>query len=156
MSKYGFDGLHMASNDAQVSRAYCAGRTASYAAAAIGTNPHVTNTPEWQAWRSGHVSYAAGGTNTVQDTCDRPAKFVNPAVTAAVDALEISGARWKFTPAAPGLPFAIEFGDGSGYQNPPGITTPILHTYAESGSYVTRLHYMGRIWDSETITVTIT
>lgn len=153
MSKFGFTGQEYAATDPQVARAYCAGRAASYASTAISANPHTSNTPEWQAWRCGHVSYASAGANTVADSCANPAKFANPAVTAVEDSADISGETWKFTPASPGLPFYIEFGDGTGAQNPAASTAALLHTYPASGDYLTRLHYMSQVWDAETITV---
>jgi hypothetical protein len=153
---FAFVGNQDQATSPKVARAYAAGRAASVAAAAITTNPHVSGTPEWQAWRNGHISYASGGTNTVADGPAQPAKFVNPAVTIANVAADTTGATKGATPAAPGLPFRIDWGDGSFSDNPAGTTTQIQHKYAASGTYKTRLLYMGLVWDQEDVVVTIT
>lgn len=155
MSKFAFVGDQQQATSLKVQRAFDAGRAASVAAANISTNPHVSNTPEWVAWRNGHVTYASNGANTLPDGPAEPAKFANPAVTIANVDTDTTGATKKATPAAPGLPFRIDWGDGTWDDNPAASTTAINHTYAEGGVYATRLLFAGAQWDAEDVTVTI-
>lgn len=156
-----YAGTEERTRDPQLCDAYCAGRKASVAGVAIGAaasaggNPHTANSPEWLAWRRGHVLYAAAGGNTVGDSCAESAKFNTPATTNADYATDTTGATHSFTPAAPGLPITIDFGDGASYQNPPASTTAILHTYAASGTYTVRLILMGKVWATYDIEITI-
>jgi hypothetical protein len=76
-------------------------------------------------------------------------------VTIVTDSADTSGATVKATPAAPGLPFRIDWGDGTWSDNPAASTTAITHTYAEGGVYATRLLFAGAQWDAEAVTVTI-
>lgn len=142
-------------------KAYCEGRKASVAGIAIGAaasaggNPHLANTVEWESWRRGHVLYASAGGNTVSDNCAEPAKFNTPATTNADYATDTTGATHSFTPAAPGLPFTIDFGDGAITQNPSASVAAILHTYAASGTYVVRLILMGKVWATYSVLIDI-
>jgi len=156
VSKFGYVANPDQATSPEIAKAYAAGRAASVAAAAISTNPHASGTPEWQAWRNGHVTYASGGTNTFADGPAEPAKFVNPAVTMANVTADTTGATWGATPAAPGLPVRIDWGDGSFSDNPAATTTQITHVYAASGSYKTRVLFFDKVWDEETLTVTVT
>jgi hypothetical protein len=157
MSKFAFVGDQQQATSPKVQRAYVAGRAASVAAENISTNPHTSGTPEWSAWRNGHISYASGGTNTLpRDRAAQLPAFANPAVTMANVDTDATGATWGATPAAPGLPFRIDWGDGLWSDNPAESTTQITHKYAASGSYKTRLLFMDKVWDEETVTVTIT
>lgn len=156
-----YSGSESSFPDYSLCDAYCEGRKASVggvaigAAAANGGNPHVANTPEWLAWRRGHIMYASGGANTVADNCASPTKFDTPATTNAVDETDVTGATHSFTPNAPGLPFLILFGDGTNYENLPGSVDPILHQYKESGTYSVRLVMMDKVWASYSIEITI-
>lgn len=155
MSKFGFVAGQLAATSLKVARAYAAGRAASVASANISTNPHTSGTPEWVAWRNGHATYASGEANTLRDGPAESSVFANPAVTIATDTTDTSGATKKATPAAPGLPFRIDWGDGTWSDNPAASTTAITHTYAEGGVYPTRLLFADAQWDAEAVTVTI-
>jgi hypothetical protein len=154
--KFGYVANQQQATSPKVVRAYHAGRAASVAAAAITTNPHVSGTPEWVAWRNGHNTYTSGGANTPRDGPAQLPAFANPAVTMANVTADTTGATWGATPAAPGLPFRIDWGDGKFSDNPAATTTQIQHVYAASGSYKTRLLFADKVWDEETLTVTVT
>jgi hypothetical protein len=156
MSKFAFVADQDQATSPKLTRAYAAGRAASVAAAAISTNPHASPTPEWKAWRNGHNTYTSGGANTPRDGPAQLPAFANPAVTMANVGTDTTGATWGATPAAPGLPFRIDWGDGLFSDNPAATTTQITHKYAASGDYKTRLLFAGKVWDEETLTVTIT
>jgi hypothetical protein len=156
MSKFGHVGVYHPATDSQVARAYCAGRTASYAAQAITTNPHPAGTPEYEAFRGGHVSYAAAGANTEYDGCDRPAKFNTPTLTIAIVAGDTTGATYQATPSAPGLPVTIGWGDGLFSNVPAGVVTAIQHKYEVSGTYQIRNYFLDKIRSTYSQAVTIT
>lgn len=156
-----YSGTEERTRDPILCDAYCDGRKASVAGVVIGAavsaggNPHTANTQEWLAWRRGHILYDAAGGNTVGDSCAESAKFNTPATTNANYATDTTGATHSFTPAAPGLPFEIQFGDGHSAENPPASTSAILHTYAASGTYTVRLVLMGKVWATYSIVITI-
>jgi len=156
MSKFAFVADQYQATSPKLTRAYAAGRAASVAAAAISTNPHASPTPEWAAWRNGHNTYTSGGANTLprDGPAQRPA-FADPAVTMANVGADATGATWGATPAAPGLPFRVDWGDGLFSDNPAASVVQLQHKYAASGAYNTRLLFMYKVWDLETITVTI-
>ena len=156
MSKLGFVGRNMLATDQQVSMAFCAGRAASYAAAAITTNPHTAGTPEYEAFRCGHISYASAGANTEADACAQPAKFNTPTLTIAIVAGDTTGATYQATPSGPGLPITIDWGDGLLSENPAASTTAIQHKYAQSGTYSIRALYMDKVRNTYSQAVTIT
>jgi hypothetical protein len=155
-------GTYQAATSPKTGRAYAAGRKASVAGVAIGAaasaggNPHAAGTPEYVAWRSGHITYAAAGANTEADNCADPAKFNTPSLAIAIDAGDTTGATYTFTPSAPGLPVTIDFGDGLYATNPPASVAAISHKYAASGTYAIRLGFLDKIRASYSQAVTIT
>jgi hypothetical protein len=155
MAKFGFTAAQELGTTPEVARAYAEGRAASHAAAAISTNPHIANTPEWVAWRNGHVTYAAAGANTVYDNCAQPAKYDNPTAAIANVAADITGATKSATPSAPGLPVRINWGDGFYNENPAASVAAINHKYAASGTYKFNLNIIGRVFDAKDVVVTI-
>lgn len=156
MSKFGHVGVYHPATTHDVARAYAAGRAASYAAAAITTNPHADGTPEYEAFRCGHVSYASAGANTEADACAQPAKFNTPALTITKVVADTTNATYQAAPSAPGLPITIDWGDGLLNDNPAASTTAIQHKYAASGTYSIRAIYLEKVRNTYSQAVTIT
>lgn len=157
MSKYAYVADNQQAISPKVARAYADGRKASVAAQALTVNPHASGTPEWKAWRNGHVTWVTGGpANQPRDRAAEKAAFANPVVTMALVTADTTGATWGATPAAPGLPIRIDWGDGSFDDNPAAGVAQITHKYAASGSYKTRVLFFDKVWDEETLTVTVT
>lgn len=156
MGKYGFVGLNAAATNDVSMAAYCAGRAAAIAGSVITANPHTTDSPNWVAWRSGWVSFVSTGTVVEWDCCTQATKFTNPTLVVSRVGSDTTDATYDATTAVGGLPNLIDWGDGDQTERAPGSSVVARHTYRASGTYVIKCYYLGKVRDSDTITVDIT
>jgi hypothetical protein len=129
-------------NDPMLAKAYCEGRKASIAGAAIGTNPHPANSPANLAWARGHASYESTGTVTGRDCCAEPWKL--QARSFVLTVLDL-GVTLATTPA---MKVTIDWGDGTVAEDADG---DVAHTYADEGEYTVRIYFQGKMMHEEVI-----